>query len=374
MAITTPKREKRPYTKRAILTQDELWKLIIPILWKELIYCLLPDWVEKIDFSKQPEFLDKELKRLELRAKSKNRVVDVLMRVYLKSGEQKAFLLHIEVQGYYDPLLPQRIFQYYYRIVDLLEEPVETLAILIDNDPNYRPTKFRTVCGKTEATLKFRLFKLLDNPPPYAQFETSLFSIVLETAWYALKQNKLKSDADLEALKFRLIRRLLEKNTEPTVIFALIDFILIYLPFGNKKKDSIFEQKIDLLLNPEENMNGIVTPREYLAEKIRKNEREKLMREWRKLERARRQEEEARRQEEEARRQEEQARRQEEQARREEEAEARRREEEQVKKTFVIMNLYKRDFTAEMIADVLLEPLSFVQIVIEQHLKSLNKP
>ena len=87
MVNKTQKATKRAYRRKTLVTQDELWKLIVPQLWNPLVHFFLEDWVDKIDFTKKPVFLDKELKRLQPRGKSKNRVVDILMRLYLKNGE-----------------------------------------------------------------------------------------------------------------------------------------------------------------------------------------------------------------------------------------------------------------------------------------------
>jgi hypothetical protein len=266
MQTTQGKREKRSYVKKLFLTKDELWKIIIPILWEDFIKYFLSEWVDDIDFSKKPDFLDKDLKRLMPKGKSQNRSVDILMRVYFKDGSTKTFLFHVEVQAYFEALLPKRFFQYYYRINDLFQEPIEMLAILIDEDPNYRPNEYIQQFGKTRLHFSFPIFKLLDNPPPYK--EDNIFSIVLEVAWHALKQNKLKTDDDLEKLKFGLIKKLVEKNVEDEKIYALFEFINIYLPFENLEKDHIFVQKIDKLIFKDDIIMEATTIREFIVKKV----------------------------------------------------------------------------------------------------------
>ena len=150
MPTTQSKREKRIYLKKRLLSQDELWKLIIPLLWEDFIQYFLPQWVDQIDFSHKPDFLDKDLKRLMPKGKSKNRTVDILMRVYLKNGEFQTFLLHIEVQAYFDPFFSRRVFQYFYRISDFLQEPIETLAIMIDEDPNYHSANISSIMSSVK--------------------------------------------------------------------------------------------------------------------------------------------------------------------------------------------------------------------------------
>jgi hypothetical protein len=266
MQTTTPKQGKRTYRKKRILTQDELWKIIIPLLWVDFIHYFLPEWVDEIDFSRKPEFLDKELKRLMPRGKSKNRAVDILMRVYMKNGSRKSFLLHVEVQAYYELLFPSRVFQYFYRIKDYLQEPIETLVIMIDEDPNYRPNEYFEQYGQTSVHFKYPMFKLLDNPPPYP--DNNIFSLVLEVTWYALEQNMLKNDDDLEKLKFRLLKQLVTKKVEKEKIYAIFEFINIYLPFVNPEKEPIFVERIDKLINNDTIMEAL-TIHQFIEKKLR---------------------------------------------------------------------------------------------------------
>ena len=58
---TKTKRVKRLYIKKGLLTQDELWKAIIPFLWAPFLRFCLEDWADKIDFSRKPDMLDKEM-------------------------------------------------------------------------------------------------------------------------------------------------------------------------------------------------------------------------------------------------------------------------------------------------------------------------
>ncbi len=341
---TKTKREKRAYVKKALLTQDELWKVIIPLLWAPFLRFCLEDWADKIDFTRKPDMLDKEMKRLMLRGKAKNRAVDILMRVYMKDGTSKAFLFHIEVQGYPDVGFRRRLFQYYYRIDDLLQEPIETFVIMIDEDPDNRPNDYEQAFGQTSVYFKFRMFKLLDNPPPYYGKEDNPFAIVFEVAWYALKQHKLKTDEDLMALKYRLIKRLLENETDSETIYALFDFINIYLPFGNKEKSATFERELDLLIDKDNDMEA-VTIREFYFRKVR-DTAQKEIKVQRKIA-----EKEARMRQEEARMRQE---------------EAQRREEAERKLIEVMLELHNEGFSIEKIATLMRQSQDFVQKIIDE--------
>jgi hypothetical protein len=352
---TIPKRPKRPYIPKRLRTQDELWKAIIPLLWAPFIRFCMEDWVDKVDFTREPVFLDKELKRLKLKAKSKNRAVDFLMRIYLTDGTHKTFLLHIEVQGYRDDNFRQRIYQYYYRIGDLLQEPVETIVIMIDEDPDFRPNEYHQIFGQTEMHFKCRMFKLLDNPPPYLGKEDNPFSVVFETAWYALKQNKLKNDANLMALKFSLIKRLKQNNVDTATIYAMLEFINIYLPFADSEKEPTFEREIDLFIDKEDNMEAL-TIRQLYDRKIREDGYKRFKKEekLRKVAENRHQEAERMRQEEARMRQE----------------EARMRQEAENGLMSIALQLHSQDMSVEKIAEMMAKPVAYVQKIIDSAQKN----
>ena len=358
---TKIKRIKRLYIKKGLLTQDELWKVIIPLLWAPFLRFCLEDWADKIDFTRKPDMLDREMKRLMLRGKSKNRAVDILMRVYMKDGTSKPFLFHVEVQGYPDADFRRRLFQYYYRIDDLLQEPIETLVIMIDEDPDNRPMDYRQSFGRTSVHFMFPMFKLLDNPPPYQGKEGNPFAIVFEVAWYALKQHRLKTDEDLMALKFRLIKRLLQNETDEETIYALFDFINIYLPFGDKEKSATFERDLDSFIDKEKNMTPL-TMRDLRDIHIREQERwivQKELKEELKEGRKMTQQAKRMRQEADKRRQEADKRRQEE-AQLRQEADKRRQEVEE-KLLVITFELQKEGFSLEKIASMTGQSVEAVQ-------------
>jgi len=99
-------------------TKDSLWKEAIEKYFKEFILLFFPLIWEDIDFDKGYEFLNKELGKIVRGAKTGRRHADVLVKVYLKSGQEFWLLIHIEVQGYADKGFSERMYIYNYRIFD----------------------------------------------------------------------------------------------------------------------------------------------------------------------------------------------------------------------------------------------------------------
>ena len=86
--------------------------------------------------------LDKELQPIVRRAKHGRRYVDKLVKVYLKDGRERWILIHVEVQGRKERDFPARIHVYNHRIFDRYGREVISLAILADDDPDWRQNRY----------------------------------------------------------------------------------------------------------------------------------------------------------------------------------------------------------------------------------------
>lgn len=62
--------------------------------------------------------------------------------MWLVDGEEAWLLLHIELQSQMDSGFPKRMFIYHYRIYDRYDREVVSLAVLGDEQPNWRPTEY----------------------------------------------------------------------------------------------------------------------------------------------------------------------------------------------------------------------------------------
>src|SRR3979411_2858784 len=104
---------------------DILWKGMMEEIFDDLLCFIFPKAHEIIDMDHGFDFLDKELGEMypEPNKASDTRFVDKLVKVHLLNGQEKWILIHIEVQGYPDPLFPERMFRYFYRILDRYQTP-----------------------------------------------------------------------------------------------------------------------------------------------------------------------------------------------------------------------------------------------------------
>lgn len=133
----TSSRDQQEITARQ--DYDSPWKDILARLFPHFIAFFCPDIYVAINWSRDFEFLDKELQKIAANAAIGRRLADKLVKVYLRDGREVWILIHIEIQGKRERGFARRMFVYHYRVFNLHDHRVVSLAILTDDDPRWRP-------------------------------------------------------------------------------------------------------------------------------------------------------------------------------------------------------------------------------------------
>lgn len=204
---------------------DTPWKESIENYFPEFIAFFCPEAYREINWEKGYEFLDKELQQITKEGELGKRLVDKLVKVYRKNGEEKWVLVHIEVQNQEEKTFAERMYVYHYRIYDKYKRSVASIAVLGDDRSNWRPNQFKDELWGCEIKFKFPVIKLLDYKQRWAELEASEnpFAIVV----MAHLQAKETSNNSQERLnnKLYLTRRLYERGYSREDIINLFRFI-----------------------------------------------------------------------------------------------------------------------------------------------------
>jgi hypothetical protein len=178
-----------------------------------------------IDWTPDHEMLDKELQPIVRQAKHGRRYVDKLVKVWLKDGQEKWLLIHIEVQGSKEGEFPKRMHVYNHRIFDRYGREVTSLAILADDDPDWRPNRYETARWGFRSLTEFPAVKLLGYAPKYQELEAdpNPFAVVVQAQLKALETRR--SPAERHTWKLRLVKGLYERGMGPEDVRQLIRFI-----------------------------------------------------------------------------------------------------------------------------------------------------
>jgi len=210
--------------------QDSPWKRILQQYFQEAIEFFFPDIAQVIDWTKPPEFLDKEFVKIAPDAKVGRRFADQLVRVKLKRGKDLMLLIHVEVQAAPEKKFAERIFVYSLRIFDYFHQPAVSVAILCDANPTWRPRQYGFSLPGTMLNFEFSMVKLLDYRDRLAELDASrnLFAIVVK-AHLKLQETK-KDNLGRKVWKLLLVQQLYEAgyNQEQVVnLFNFLDWVLV---------------------------------------------------------------------------------------------------------------------------------------------------
>ncbi|WP_144462999.1 hypothetical protein [Siminovitchia fortis] len=211
---------------------DYLWKDVITELFEEFLLFFSPDLFELVDFTVPPEFLEQELQTILPESDSNQRVADKLVKLQLKNGSEQWVYVHIEVQGDHKKMFPKRMFQSFYRIMDLYDQKIYALALFTGERAKYNADQFRYEFLGTELTYNYNTYRIASQSESALLKSQNPFALAVLAGLYVIKSKK---NVDLQyEYKGKLIRLLLQdkmiskemKREYIQKLFVFIDHII----------------------------------------------------------------------------------------------------------------------------------------------------
>ncbi len=223
---------------------DSPWKEALDIYFRAFLALFYPEIHADIDWERGFNFLDKELQKIVPRAVQGRLYVDKLVKAWRKDGAETWVLIHIEVQTQADPRFPKRMYDYNTRIYARYNRTVVSLAVLADDDPDWRPDHYRDELWGWSVGMTWPPAKLLDHAKRVAALEASdnpFAKVVLAH----LKALETRDDPQSRRTwKVRLVRGLYERGFSGEDVRGLLRIIdwLMKLPPQLAEE---FEQEVD---------------------------------------------------------------------------------------------------------------------------------
>lgn len=231
---------------------DSPWKEAIERYFADFLHFFFPQAHASVDWSRPPVFLDQELRAVIRDAEAGKRFVDKLVRVNQRSGGSEWLYVHIEVQGDARDEFAERMFTYHYRLYDRYRQPIASLALLVDDRPDWRPDSFRYQSCGCQLSLRFPVAKLLDwrgsedlledSPNPFA---------VVTHAHLATRATRTDMPARKTG-KWRLVQGLYRRGwgrQKVVDLFKIIDWMMRLPPELEQqlRQDvSLLEREVDM--------------------------------------------------------------------------------------------------------------------------------
>ncbi|MFN3690754.1 MAG: cytosolic protein, partial [Fimbriimonadales bacterium] len=218
-------RERRLRVPRS----DAAWKLFLeqPNYLRYLIRRADPLLHNMIDWRRGVEYLENELQQITPESATGRQIVDKLVRVYLRNGEEQWILIHIEVQSQPDPSFAERVYAYNATIWLRYRRQVVSIAILADTRPAWRPTRYERVLGNHRLVFEFVSLKVIDLDEAELLADPEPAALIL-AAFKRAAQTKRKTQLRLQA-RIELLRLTVERgyNEELTAnLLGLLEWIM----------------------------------------------------------------------------------------------------------------------------------------------------
>lgn len=177
---------------------DGAWKEGVEQYFEAFLAFFFPAIQAEIDWTRGYDFLDQELQQLMRESEVGKQFVDKLIKVWLNDGKETWLLVHLEIQSQVDTSFTKRMFSYHYRIFDRYDREVVSLAILGDNQANWRPQEYSYGRWGCRLSLQFPIVKLLDYESRWLELEQS------DSPFAVLVMAHLRTQATTQDLTLRL--------------------------------------------------------------------------------------------------------------------------------------------------------------------------
>jgi hypothetical protein len=223
-----------------VMDFDSPWKEALEFYFQAFLALFFPHIHEDIDWSRGFEFLDKELQKIMPASEGGRLYVDKLVKVWRKNGRETWVLIHIEVQTQRERNFARRMYYYNTRIFDRYNRTVVSLAVLADDDRNWRPDRYTRELWGCSAELRWPVVKLLDyaNRVDELEADSNPFAKVVLAHLKAV-QTRYDPDGRYD-WKRRLARGLHEQGFSSEDMWQLlrvIDWLMVLPPALKRQFD-----------------------------------------------------------------------------------------------------------------------------------------
>ncbi|WP_158795454.1 hypothetical protein [Pedobacter sp. L105] len=221
--------------------EDILWKGILEDAFDDFLRFIDPEAERLLDLERGFDFLDKELLQ-EVPSKGNrhsSKIVDKLVKVYTKNGQEEYILVHVEVQGKYQKDFGKRMFTFYYHLFDKYNKHITAYAIFTEANTIERPNFFTIELLSTSLLYTFKTYKIANQKEEELLASNNPFALVVLAAKTVLMSKKIKDngqrDQQLLAVKTNLVKQLLSKGLNKEKVRIIMNFINYYINFDSNE-------------------------------------------------------------------------------------------------------------------------------------------
>ena len=227
---------------------DILWKAILEEVFDDALRFIFPNAELVYDLERGFSFLDKELAELypEPDKEPATRHADKMVKVYTRKGKEDWILMHLEIQGDISDkkAFSERMFRYFYRILDKHRRPVSAVVIYIGRNGSQMPNTYFYKYRETELTYKYHTIAIQEHKEIDLLKSDNPFAFVLLTAKTSLLEERIP-EWDLLEKKVWMANNLLARPFPKHKIRAIFNFLKSYVLFQEPEMNGIFTERTE---------------------------------------------------------------------------------------------------------------------------------
>jgi hypothetical protein len=222
---------------------DGVWKDALGVLFRHLLQLYRPGEAEQVNWETNIESLETEMQKALPASQTGVKRIDKLFKVHLHGDEVRYY--HIEVQCWVDRDFEHRIYVYNNVAEQRCGDPVDSLIILGDNDPNWLPTRYGWERSCSRKSFVFEPLKVLhwrgreeelfqsDNP-------FALFMLAHLQVWATEGDDEARASSKLRLLvRGCSLKMNVEEEVDRQTLLRLIDWLL---PLPRERNASVWQQ------------------------------------------------------------------------------------------------------------------------------------
>lgn len=164
---------------------DKLWKSIVTEHFEDFLEMFLHDLHQEVDYNIPFKFLEQEIRAALIDKTLKQ--MDKLVRVNLKSGEEKWIFIHVEFETSHKPITKERMYDYHSRIKEKYGRDITALVIYTGREVPANPNIYEKTTFGTTIIYKFNTYIINEQDENELKANQNPFSIVVLANLYTVK-------------------------------------------------------------------------------------------------------------------------------------------------------------------------------------------
>jgi hypothetical protein len=226
---------------------DNNWKEVVSTMIEDFLAFFMPDLYADVNFSKPIDFLEQELYDI-IQETDKDRMIDKLVRVQLKNGEDKWILIHIEFQTSGETLFSARMYHYYRLIRAKYNKNVTALVIYTGKAKPKLFDYYKEDNYGTSIVYRFNTYRIIKQNVTALLVNPNPFAIIVLANYYVLKSEaNQKKRLNLKETVFDLARnRGYSDEKTSKILFFVNELMRLNQALDEEFKQHIFLNKKNL--------------------------------------------------------------------------------------------------------------------------------